>query len=224
MPSFSFLQSGSTPLKRLLLWGGMGAGLIVLLIVLARLGSAPVTSSPGKLSDPVRNDDWVKGNVLAKTTLVEYSDFQCPACATLYSVIKKLLSEQGTNFRLVYRHFPLAQHGQAELAAAAAEAAGKQGKFWEMHDLLFENQRSWSGSSDIAEETFIGYASRLGLNVEQFKTDLVSQAVKDKIARDKTSGISGNVDATPTFFLNGEKVTSLSSYADLERLVTAGGQ
>lgn len=156
------------------------------------------------------------GNKNAKTTLVEYSDYECPACALFYPVVKQIVDQNPDKLVFVYRNFPLPQHQNALSAAYAAEAAGKQGKFWEMHDLLFTNQNTWaSQSSTTARDTFIGYATQLGLNIDQFQKDMDSQAVKDKVETDYQSGVKSGVGATPTFYLNGSKMappTSLNGF------------
>ncbi|MEK7131726.1 MAG: thioredoxin domain-containing protein, partial [Patescibacteria group bacterium] len=104
------------------------------------------------------DSDWIKGAPLKDTrvTLIEYSDFQCPACGAYYPMVKQL-GQEFKNLSIVYRHFPLPQHANARPAAQAAEAAGQQGKFWEMHDIVFDNQNSWAGSKSV-EEVFIAYA------------------------------------------------------------------
>jgi len=162
---------------------------------------------------------WTKGNKDAKITLVEYSDFQCPACRNSYAWIKRLNLEFNDNMQFVYRHFPLIHiHSNAELAARAAEAAGRQGKFWEMHDLLFENQSDWAHQSN-AEDTFIKYAQRLNLSVEQFKNDLNSKEVREKVENDYQHSIQSGIDATPTFFLNGKKIQNPRSYEEFKNLI-----
>ena len=157
------------------------------------------------LLDAVSANDWVIGNQEAQTILIEYSDFQCPACGAYYPLVHKLIQEQGANFKFVYRHFPLQQHQNAKPAAYAAEAVGRQGKFREMEDMIFVNQNDWSGSKK-AEEIFREYASSIGLNLEQFDADRESEEAKDKVESDYQSGIRAGVNATPTFFLNGKKI------------------
>lgn len=203
-------------MQRLLIWGGLGLGLIAMVWGLAVLSSKPVgQSSAGSLTNPVSSSDWVTGNLMAKNTLVEYADFQCPACASYHTLLKEIKKTYGNRLTVVFRHFPLPQHEHADLASRVAEAAGKQGKFWEMHDLLFEGQATWSGSRDPMI-IFTQYATTLGLNVDQFKKDTDSSDTKKSINDDIASGNSSNVDATPTFYLNGSKLTNLSSYGDLE--------
>lgn len=148
----------------------------------------------------------VKGNPGAETVLVEYSDFECPACGQFYPYVKELLAEHGDSIRFEYRHFPLTNiHPYAVPAARAAEAAGQQGKFFEMHDKLFENQSTWSNSSN-PQGYFEQYAEELGLDVARFKThmnsSLINDAVMDSFDDARERGFTG----TPTFLLNGEEM------------------
>jgi len=200
--------------NRLWFWLSSIVGLALLTWLIISLANP---SSQG--STEVNALDWSKGNSDAKVTLIEYSDFQCPACASYYPLLKKVSEDMGEEVLVIYRHFPLSSiHPQADLAAQAAEAAGIQGKFWEMHDKLFESQSSWSGRSDV-EGIFISYAEELGLNVEQFKNDLDSKAVKDAIKDDKRSGNQAFVEGTPTLFLNGEKINNPRSYDQLRQAI-----
>ena len=161
-------------------------------------------------------------NVAAKNVLVEYGDYQCPACLAYYGFVKQLLAEAGDQVVLVYRNFPLRNvHQFAQLSAQSAEAAGKQGKFWEMYDLLYSNQATWSKESD-AGKTFEGYAQSLGLNMDQFRKDRDSEEVKTKIEDDFQSGVRAQVQGTPTFYLNGRKIENPFSYNDFKKLVLQG--
>jgi protein-disulfide isomerase len=207
--------------KRIALWGAVALGLAAMLWGLTKLGTSgggPSTVGGGMLAEPVSSADWIKGDPNAAVTLVEYSDLQCPACRAAQPAVQEVLKQYGDKIRFVYRHYPLtAIHPNAPLAAEAAEAAGKQGKFWEMHDKLFDNQTSWSSLKDPLE-TFVFYAGELGLNKDQFKTDFGNSAVADKIRAQALGGDKSGVNATPTFFLNGEKV-NLGSFTDLVTLV-----
>lgn len=152
--------------------------------------------------------DHVEGNKESKVLIVEYGDFQCPSCGKAYPNVKTLMDEYGDRVALVFRNFPLTSiHPNAKAAAAAAEAAGLQGKYWEMHDLLFENQNSW-GSLDTSKRTdaFVAFASQLGLDTNKFKTDLSNENVNKKITFDLTLGKENGASATPTFFVDGEKL------------------
>ena len=120
---------------------------------------------------------------------------------------KQLAAELGDDFQLVHRHYPLPEHANAELAARSAEAAGRQGKFWEMHHLLFARQKEWAKKAKAeAERIFVQYAASLNLDTEQFQGDLRSQEIIDKITNDYQEGRRYGVKVTPTFFLNGEKI------------------
>lgn len=157
--------------------------------------------------------DWVIGNQNAPVVLIEYSDFQCPACKAYASVVSQLGNNYHDRLLIVYRHFPLKTlHLQATLAAQVAEAAGKQGKFWEMHDKLFDTQADWAEKRD-AKKYFLNYAESLGLNLTQFKQDLGSKPVRALVQADYESGIKERINSTPTFFLNGERIQSPQGYA-----------
>ncbi len=166
---------------------------------------------------PIDQSDHYLGNSQAKVVLIEYSDFQCPTCAIYYQLIKRLATELGEKVAFVYRHFPITNHRNSQFAAEAAEAAGKQGKFWEMHDLLFEKQPDWSQLPQ-PRDVFIGYAQELGLNSDQFTSDLNLEEIKTKILSDVDSGRKALIYGTPTFFLNGKKITP-QGYEDLKKLL-----
>ena len=182
--------------------------------------SRPQNNSSYSQAAAISPNDWIKGKKEAKNTLIEYSDFQCPACGLYYPLLKQLSREFGENMMFVYRHFPLQQHKNAKPAAYASEAAGKQDKFWEMHDLIFENQDEWSAKSDDkAKEIFIKYAGSLNLNIEKFKNDLNLEEINKKVESDFKSGLKLKVNATPTFFLNGEKLQNPRSYDELKNII-----
>ena len=164
--------------------------------------------------------DHMRGEPNAPILLIEYSDFQCPACAAYHPLVTKLLGEYGNSILFVYRHFPLPQHVYAEHAAQAAEAAGLQGKFWEMHDMLFSRQSEWAQAKDI-DGVLASYAEKLGLHLEQFKEHYAFSEVKAKIRNDFTSGRTFNVTATPTFFLNGKKMEPAGTYEEFATRIEA---
>lgn len=167
----------------------------------------------------VAGDEWIKGNPEASVTLVEYSDFQCPACKNYFPLVKRLSEELPQDLRFVYRQYPLTSiHRNAFASAKASEAAGKQGKFWEMHDLLFENQDSWSTDSN-PDDKFEGYAGEIGLDIEQFKTDYDSDEVKDAVNEDITTANRLGFSSTPSFTLNGRRIENPRSYDALKQLI-----
>ncbi len=193
-----------------MLWGGFIAVIV--------LGLWFITKTPtdnGKetlLLDKPSASDHVEGNAQAKVVLVEYSDLQCPACARYYPVVKQIREELGNDVMIVYRHFPLRQiHPHAEIAARAAEAAGMQGKFWEMHDIMFEFQQDWSAEIN-PKDSFERYAAQIGLDVGRFKDDINSKAAKEGVQNSYESGLRNGVNATPTFYLNGVKIENPNGY------------
>lgn len=159
--------------------------------------------------------DQVYGNKSSKVVLVEYGDFQCPGCGSLHPRVKTVMEEYKDKVAFVFRNFPLSSiHPNALSAAAAAEAAGLQGKYWEMHNKLFESQSAWSDlAADKRTDIFVSYAKSLGLNETTFREDLGSENVALKIRFDQALGKSQGANSTPTLFLNGE-LLSQEAYAD----------
>lgn len=183
--------------------------------------NSPSDSPDANVSNDVAvtDKDHVKGSGDAPITLVEYSDFQCPACATYYGMIKQLAADFPNDLRIVYRHYPLERiHKNAFAAARAAEAAGVQGRFWDMHDLLFEKQDEFTQSTNT-EELFRAYAASLDLNTEQFMKDFSDSATEKKIRQDMTMGNAIDLQGTPTFTLNGEKIDNPLSIEEFARLI-----
>ena len=171
------------------------------------------------LPDQVTVTDHVRGNDKAVVTLVEYGDFQCPACAMYHPIIEQVLAGYPSGeVRFVARHFPLSQHANAMEAAQAAEAADKQGKFWEMYGMLYQKQKSWENAKD-AKAVFLGYAKELGMNEENFLNDFDLQSSKDKINNDYKSGVKAGVNSTPTFFVNGKKINSPQGYEAFKKVI-----
>ena len=208
-------------LKRAGFWFVALLGIGGLIFGFTKFSNQPRTEQEILPVDTVSPSDWSKGNQEAKVILIEYSDFQCPACGTYYPVIRELFQEFNKDIVFVYRHFPLRNiHPNADLAARAAEAAGRQGKFWEMHDLIFEHQKEWADRKD-AREVFLQYAQSLNLDREQFLVDVDSSEIKDKIDIDYKSGLNFKVNATPTFFLNGEKLQNPRNYEEFKSLIQA---
>jgi protein-disulfide isomerase len=164
-------------------------------------------SAGSRLRVPVNESDHAIGPEDAPIELVEYGDFQCPSCGHAYPVLEMLREHLGKDLRFIYRHFPLTDsHPDAENAARAAEAAGRQGRFWEMHALLFKNQAA------LDHDSLTGYASAIGLDMEQWQGDMAGDAVSAKIAADFQSGLRSGANGTPTFFLNGFRYDGDWSY------------
>ncbi|MCA9360795.1 thioredoxin domain-containing protein [Candidatus Kaiserbacteria bacterium] len=163
----------------------------------------------------------ITGNPESEVKLVEYSDFQCPACGAFHPVVKQLLSEYGDRISFEYKSFPLSNiHPNALSAAMAAEAAGQQDKFFEFHDLLFDNQSEWSAVS-VPTTFFLQYAEEIGLDIEQFKKQMKSTLLRDKVKADFDEGRELGVTGTPSFFLNGNKMEFDSYPGFVEQVVIA---
>ncbi|HMS22889.1 MAG TPA: thioredoxin domain-containing protein [Candidatus Levybacteria bacterium] len=161
---------------------------------------------------------WVTGNTKSSVTVTEFGDFQCPACFTFETTMRRIRSEYGNKVKIVYKHFPLRQaHPNALPSAIAAEAAGKQGKFWEFHDLLYDNQNIWAGLSDPNSE-FIKYAEKLKLDTTMFKKELGNSKHKEAISAQEDEGIKIGVNATPTVYVNGMYM-GVPSYEDLKKKI-----
>jgi len=146
-----------------------------------------------------------RGRADAPVTLVEFGDFQCPPCANLSDPINQLERDYRSRLRVVFRHFPLANHQHAREAALASEAAGLQGRFWEMHDLLYREQSVWSKAQDV-RVLLNAYAGMLGLNIDRFKKDMESEEAKARVASDEQKAGALGVTTTPTIFINNHAV------------------
>jgi len=206
--------------RRLGLWIGTLAGLCIIVFVLV-IATDPESSGDGWLVDTPNAGEWSQGSPNAPVHLVVYSDFQCPLCANHHGYMKELMGEFSNDIRFTFRHFPLRMHSNAELAAMATEAAGMQGKFWEMQDLIFRRQSKWSGRGrKAAEQVFVDYAGELDLNVRRYDHDMSTPDILLKIEDDYTNGKNSGVLGTPTYFLNGRKVLKTPrTYEDLRSLV-----
>lgn len=167
------------------------------------------------LKTAVGKDDHKLGNPNASKVLVEYGDYQCSHCGIAFPHINRLLDNYGDEILFVFRNFPLQEsHPAAMMAALAAEAAGKQGKFWEMHDMIFEHQDS------LSADTLITLAEKLHLDMEQFSNDWRSQELLKRVEGDFESGLRSGVNGTPTFFLNGARYDNYDeTYASLEQMM-----
>jgi protein-disulfide isomerase len=147
---------------------------------------------------PIQPDDHVQGPAGARLTLVEYGDYQCPACGALFITIRQFHEQLAQDIRIVFRHYPLSGlHPDAQLAAEAAEAAGAQGKFWEMHDLLFQNQHA------LTRKFLEQYAAQLALDTDRFRKDLKDRTFESRVREDFKRGVANGVYGTPGLFVNG---------------------
>jgi formate-nitrite transporter family protein len=181
---------------------------IVFIVVVVLMGGSFLYANhiSSQANEGVVITDHIKGNEQSKVTLTEYSDFQCPACGQFYPIVKELLSQYGDQIRFEYKHFPLLSiHPYAMPAAKAAEAAGQQGKFFEMHDKLFENQNTWA-KSPTPQVYFLQYAQELGLDMPRFKKQLASSVIEDHIKDQFNEAQELGLTGTPSFYLNGERL------------------
>jgi len=210
--------------KKILLIIGSVLGLFIFLFVAYSLTSKPEQTYFENLTKVASTDHtkWSKNN---KIILTEYSDFQCPACASYFDLLKGLDETSPDNKKIfdnvtfVYRNFPLDQiHPNAREAAYAAEAAAKQNAFFPYHDILFSRQSEWAEMGDPSE-MFIKYAEELKLDVDQFKKDFASDTVKQQVQSDYLSGTENDVQGTPTFYLNGYKIRSPQSVEELRQVL-----
>ena len=196
--------------------GALGAGSLLFHVKKERLVAARAAASAAAikaaLSGNVGADPpHVRGPHSAPVTLEEFGDFQCQPCGDLSPILEKIEQDYSARLRVIFRQFPLAMHRHALEAARASEAAGLQGRFWEMHDSLYHNRFVWPGASDV-RTAFNDYAKSLGLDLERFKKDIDSEQVGARIAADLIRGKSLRVDRTPVLFINNRQVpfTSLN--------------
>jgi protein-disulfide isomerase len=164
---------------------------------------------PG-LKPPFNTADHFSGNIKSPLQLLEFGDFQCPHCGAAHPILNEIKKKYGTQLLFIFRHFPLTElHPYAQLAAMASEAAARQGRFWEMHDLIFENQ------AGLNKEMLIGLAKVLHLDMIIFKEDLEDPKLFDKVESDFDSGVLSGVNGTPSFYINGDKYNGPYTYQSL---------
>jgi len=206
--------------------------IVVVGVALLVWGGAQQGAAPSVLSDEdmaailaVRADDWIAGLAVStstpEVTLVEYSDYQCPACRQYEPIVNELVEEFGDRLQFVYRHFPLSQiHLNARMAAQTAEAAGMQGAYFNMSALLFEKQSEWQGlSSTKIQEKILEYAEEVVLDIKQFVRDIESEEVSASITQDLQDAARLGLNSTPSFFLNGRKIANPNSYEQFRLLI-----
>lgn len=191
-------------------------GLLVALVISSRNANPPVDVSnvnPSKIQAAAEQNgniaDHTFGVSNSKVTLIEYGDFECPYCGQAHPQIKAITQQYADQITFVFRNFPITTiHPNAKAAAAAVEAAGLQGKYWEMHNLIYESQSTWQSLTGTDRDNqFLAYAKQLGLNTTKFTTDVSSSAVLKKIAFDEAIANKVGVNATPTFYLDGTVVS-----------------
>jgi len=190
----------------------LGAGLM---LYRAKL-PPPAKNSPAPVAENKADAPHVRGEDKAPVTLEEFGDFECPPCGVVAGALKQLEKDFGARLRVIFREFPLVMHHHARDAALAAEAAGLQGKFWEMHDLLYQEQPNWSKGTDV-RAMFKTYAGTLGLKIDRFVSDMEKPEVKARVDAEQKLGSSRGVESTPTIFINGTRLPSSSLNPDALR-------
>jgi protein-disulfide isomerase len=190
-------------------------GVIAAVVLLSRQSSSNSTPAQNTTSStnqtqrmtpqPGAPNPYTRGMPTARVTVEEFSDFQCPACGGFEPGLRRVMNDYGDRVQFIFRNYPLPMHKYAFLAARAAEAAGVQGKFWEMHDLIYDNQKEWSDSMEPRVQ-FESYATRLGLDVQRYKADMERQEIAERIKADYVRGTSVGVGGTPTVYLNGRQL------------------
>lgn len=199
--------------------------LIIFVFILAKVNykNAEKTTESTNVSQTaaleIKANDWAVGPVDAKVTIVEYLDFECEACGAYYPIVSQLKKEYKDSMRFVVRYFPLPGHGNSKTAAYAVEAAGKQGKFWEMHDILFAKQAEWGEQKVANQQQFEKYAIEAGVNIEQWKIDVKSDEVMKRVDDSYKEAVSLNLQGTPSFFLNGKKIENPKGYESFKLLI-----
>lgn len=213
-------EARSAAIKKYSIWGG--AILIVLAVI---FGLIQIVNSPSSENGqsinvaPVSSKDITEGNPKSKVVLIEYADFQCPACASYHPLVNQLLADYSNKILYVYRMFPLTNlHPNSHISAQAAYAAYKQNKFFEMDDLLYNNQTDWADQSD-PRSIFTGYAKQLKLDVTKFQQDMNSQEAKDYVNNSENKALTEGMNATPTFILDGVKIVNPQNYSDFKKLI-----
>jgi protein-disulfide isomerase len=182
--------------------------------------AAPPAAAPRRGPDPAKayavntkGSPARGGAANAPVTLVEFSDFQCPFCSRVTGTLDQIEKAYGDKVRIVFKHLPLRMHSRAPMAHAASEAANRQGKFWEMHDLIFENQR------DLSEAAYLRYAGQIGMDVDQFKKDMASASVKARVDADAAEAAKLGVTGTPGFFVNGYFLSGAKPFSEFKRVI-----
>lgn len=197
--------------------GGIAFATVVILVaavfILGKGAADP--NAPVNQSVLIRSDSHKIASDSAKVTLVEFGDFECPYCGEYYPNIEKVLQDDQGKVNFVFRNFPLPQHTHAQIAAEAAEAAGEQGKYWEMVNKLYTNQNDWANAADPLSN-FVSYAKSIGINSDTFKTEVQQNKFQSKIDADVTDGTALHVDHTPTLYIDGVAYNDTPTYDNLK--------
>lgn len=208
-------------MKKYSIWAGVVAVIVLVIGGLFWVVSAPPPTSSGPNTNipDISSKDMTTGNPKSKVEVIEYGDFQCPACGLAFPTVKQLLAEDKDKIKFSYRFFPLISvHPNAFAADLAAYAAFKQGKFWEYHDILYSKQIDWSNLSDPTD-SFLTYAKSLNLDSKKFATDMKSDDTKKYVQDSEDAGTSQGINSTPTFFVNKRMVQNWQSLDEFKKLI-----
>jgi protein-disulfide isomerase len=212
------MKKALKPVIVIIILVGVAAGAAV---YFSRAAEKPAESASIPTNVELKGGGHFRGPENAQVTLVEFGDYQCPTCGYYHPFVKEILNRYPDKLRLEFHHFPLAgQHRNAVLAAMAAEAAGDQGHYWEMHDALYQSQRAWSEAPN-AEQYMIVLAGQVGLDVNKFMQGLRSPAVQDRIAQDVARASQLQLNETPTFMIDGKRVYIKPSTEDFVQVIEA---
>lgn len=218
-------QQRNNLLTKVALWGGLAIFLIgsIWALTVASSSNSNPSNTPTLTAPKVTSSDFQSGPANAKVTLIEYADFQCPACEAYYPIFKQLMSDYKGKVNFVYRFFPLETvHHNAQISSQAAYAASLQGNaqenFWKMHDKLFDTQSAWANLTDPTS-TFVGYAKSLGLNTDQFTKDMNAGSTVDFVQKAYNNSLNLGLNGTPTFFVNGKQITNPQGYQPFKQIL-----
>jgi protein-disulfide isomerase len=215
-------EARNAKMKKIAIWGGVALiFLIVIGVLIFAVSSSTFSTTSNITIAPVSSRDISTGNPKAKVVLIEYADFQCPACAAYHPVVNQILAAYKDRLFYVYRMFPLEQeHANALISAQAAYAAYKQGAFFSYSDQLFSNQDDWAMLQDPTN-VFTTYAQNLKLDVNKFKTDMTSSDTQTYVKDSENQALSEGVNSTPSFFINGKLIQNPNNYDGFKQLIDA---
>jgi protein-disulfide isomerase len=210
--------------KILSIIGAVSLVIVIVAVILLGKSTPSSTGTSNQTVDPsilVRADSNQTASSSAKVTVVEFGDYQCPSCGAAFPILQQMLRDYSGRINFVFRNFPLPMHPNAPMAAEAAEAAGAQGKYWPMHDILYDKQNEWADSQNPLPQ-FDGYAQSLGLDMTKFDSDVKNNKYADKISKDQTDGNTLGVNATPTLYINNQQAfVGVPTYDDLKAKLDA---
>ena len=212
-------EEKNAKVKKYSIWAGVVLVVGLVILGLVWLVNTPATQTASLSAPAITTSDITNGEKNAKVTLIEYADFQCPACATYNPLVTQLLSDEKGKIYYAYRMFPLTNiHPNSHISAQAAYAAYKQNKFFEMSALLFNNQTDWANVTD-PKSIYVGFAKKLNLDLAKFQKDMDSNEAKSYVNNSESKALSLGVNSTPTFFINGTQIQNPQDYNAFKKLI-----